>query len=59
MDKSKAAEFVAQHPRLVAAMFAALAALAAMNTFHAGVTYAQIRATVAEQARAASEALGG
>ena len=59
MDKSALAEFVAKHPRLVAGIFAGLAAMAAMNTFQAGVTYAQIRAQVADRAREASEALGG
>ena len=59
MDRSKAAEFLASHPRLVALAFAVLVGAAGLNTFQAGVTYGQLRNAVAEQARVASEALGG
>ncbi len=53
------AEFAARHPVLIALAFAALGGFGAYNTFRAGATYADLRASVGEQARAASEALGG
>lgn len=59
MDKLKLAEFLAKHPGLVALAFAALIGAAGLNTFRAGMTYAQLRNAVAEKARVASEALGG
>ena len=55
----EAAEFLARHPVLVGLTFAALSGLGAYNVFRAGVTYASLRAAVGEQARVASEAMGG
>ena len=55
----EAAKFLARHPVLVGVVFAALSGMGAYNVFRAGVTYASLRATVSEQARVASEALGG
>ena len=51
--------FLARHPVLVAASFGLMAGVAAFNTFRAGQTYADLCRAVAEDARAASEALGG
>ena len=48
--------FLARHPGLVGAFFAAGAALAAWNAFRGGIAYARLRALTAE---AANEALGG
>jgi hypothetical protein len=59
VDKSKLAEFLAQHPTLVALAFAGLIGMAGLNTFRAGMTYAELRRAVAEAAFEASEALGG
>lgn len=55
----KTGDFLVRHPALVAGVFAALAGVAAYNTFKAGMVYAQLRATAGEAARVASEALGG
>lgn len=57
MDKTR--EFLARHPVLVGVVFATLTGMCAYNAFRAGVTYAEIRRLAGEQARAASEALGG
>jgi len=53
------AKFLARHPVLVGLAFATLSGMGAYNVFRAGVTYASLRAAVGEQARQASEALGG
>lgn len=53
------AEYLSKHPALVCAVFTALAAFAGFNAFRAGVSYADMRHAVAENARIASEALGG
>jgi len=55
----KLGEFMARHPGLIGLLFAGLAGFAAYDTFRAGMTYASLRAAVAEEARVASEALGG
>lgn len=55
----KTAEFLVRHPGLVGLAFAVLVGACGYNTFRAGVTYADLRAAVADHARAASEALGG
>ncbi len=52
-------KFLARHPGLVGLAFAALVGACGLNAFRAGMTYAALRAAVGEQARAASEALGG
>jgi hypothetical protein len=54
-----AAKYLARHPVLVGLAFAALSGMGAYNVFRAGVTYADLRAAVGDQARVASEALGG
>ena len=59
MEKSRAEESLMQHPGLIAGVFAVLAAMAALNAFRTGMACGQFRHAVAEQARAASEALGG
>ena len=51
--------FLARHPVLVAASFGLMAGFTAFNTFRAGQAYADLCRAVAEDARAASEALGG
>ncbi len=53
------AKFLARHPVLVGLVFAALSGMGAYNVFRAGVTYADLRASVGDRAREASEALGG
>jgi hypothetical protein len=50
---------LARHPHAVAAFFGALTGICGYNAFRAGMTYAQLRAAVAESDRVASEALGG
>ena len=57
MDKTR--EFVVRHPVLIGLLFATLVGAGAYNSFRAGMTYAELRAAVGEQARAASESLGG
>jgi len=52
-------EFLVKHPALVCAVFTGLAAFAGFNAFRAGMSYADMRHALAENARAASEALGG
>lgn len=53
------AEFLARHPALTGAAFAALTGLCAYNTFRAGMAYAGLRVAVAARAYDASQALGG
>jgi hypothetical protein len=57
VDKTR--DFLVRHPGLAALAFAALVGACGFNAFRAGMTYADLRASVGEQARAASEALGG
>ncbi len=57
MDKTR--DWLVRHPGLVALLFGVLVGGAGLNAFRAGMTYADLRATVGEQARAASEAMGG
>jgi len=59
VDKVKLGEVLAQHPRLVALVFAGLVGWAGLQAFNAGVQYAGLRIAVSEHARVASEALGG
>lgn len=55
----QARDFVVRHPRLTGLAFAALVGWAGYNAFQAGTAYADLRSAVGEQARVASEALGG
>ena len=57
MEKTR--DWLVRHPALVGAFFGALVGAAGFNVFRAGMTYADLRAHVGEQARQASEALGG
>ena len=57
MDQTR--DFLVRHPGLVGLAFAALVGACGLNAFRAGMTYAALRAAVGEQAREASEALGG
>jgi hypothetical protein len=51
--------FLVKHPMLVSAAFGILAGLCGFNWFRAGMTYCGLRYALADQAREASEALGG
>lgn len=51
--------WLARHPVAVGLIFAGLAAGTAYNAFQGGIAFAQLRAEIADHARAASEALGG
>ena len=57
MDKTR--DWLVRHPGLVGLAFAVLVGACGFNTFRAGVTYADLRASVGDHARAASEAMGG
>ena len=57
MDRTR--DFLVRHPGLVGLAFAALVGACGLNAFRAGMTYADLRAAVGEQARVASEAMGG
>lgn len=57
MDKTR--EYLAQHPGAVGLIFAFLVGCSAYNAFQGGMKIGQLRAELADHARAASEALGG
>jgi hypothetical protein len=52
-------EWLVQHPGVVALAFGLLSGLSVYNVFHSGMRIGQLRAELADHARAASEALGG
>lgn len=52
-------EFLVRHPWVVPAVIATAAGVTAYRTFQVGAAFADLRRAVAEDARAASEALGG
>lgn len=52
-------EFVVRHHLLIGAALATLVGACAFNTYRAGVAVGAMRYAAGEQARAASEALGG
>ena len=51
--------FLAKHPVLVSATAGILVGLCGFNAFRMGHAYCALRYAVADQAKAASEALGG
>lgn len=53
------AEWSARHPGVMVAFVVGMGAAVTLNIFRIGVAYANVRATVGELDRAASEALGG
>lgn len=55
----KVVEFLVRHPALTALTFAVLVGAGGYNAFHAGMAYRGLRDSLADTARAASEALGG
>lgn len=57
MEKTR--DWLAQHPGVVCLGFAFLVGMSGYQAFRGGMTYGQLRAEVADHARAASEALGG
>lgn len=52
-------DFLVRHPGLTGLAFAVLVGACGFNAFRGGMAYADLRAAVADQARVASEALGG
>jgi uncharacterized integral membrane protein len=55
----KTREWLAQHPAAVGLAFAFLVGASTYNAFCGGIRVAELRATLSDHARAASEALGG
>lgn len=59
MEKDALAEWLIRHPAAVGLAFALVAAVSAYDAYRAGLAFGQLRAELADHARAASEALGG
>jgi hypothetical protein len=51
--------WLARHPAAVGVAFAFLTGVSAYQAFQAGISFAELRATISDHARAASDALGG